>query len=248
MACTKTERNEPVGYTITFSVPQADDAGRQDLESLFAGLQTIVLPDRQKRGYPSYTCFIPAQNSQSADAIVKQLKGVKGIASLSKMPVNAHVRESLLSQLGSKMFSTHVDATAMRDDELQNTVNRQLKEKGFHNISVTVTRNENDVRTLQLHPAEDAPNYSVNLSIDDKGTKMVLQEEKISNSNGPAMSDKPQVDFGSMTDAQVRDYIRREYGKGLRDENIKITRTAEEIAIDIKLSDNKEELMRFRLQ
>jgi hypothetical protein len=55
------------------------------------------------------------------------------------------------------------------------------------------------------------------------------------------------VDFGSMTDAQVREYIRRQYGKGLRDENIKITRTAEEIAIDIKQSDKKEEIMRFKL-
>ncbi|CAA9536585.1 MAG: hypothetical protein AVDCRST_MAG96-3955 [uncultured Segetibacter sp.] len=247
LACTKTERTEPVGNTVSFSVPEHDDAARTQLESLIGGLQTVVLADKQKAGYLSYTCFIPAENSRPADAVIGELKAIKGIAGLSSMPVNAQVRESLLSQVGYKIFSTHVDATAMRDDEMQNTVMRQLKEKGFNNISVTVTRNEKGVRTLQLHPAEDAGNYFIDLSIDDKGTKMVLQEENRRIANKPKIADKPKVNFGRMTDAQVRDYIRSQYGKQLRDENIKVTRTSEEIAIDIKQSDKKEEIMRFRL-
>jgi hypothetical protein len=248
LACTKTERTEPVGHTVSFSVPEGDDAARQQLESHIGGLQTVVLPDRQKRGHLSYTCFIPAQNSRSADAVINGLNGIKGVAGLTTMPVNAQVRESLLSQLGTKIFSTHIDATALRDDELQNTVMRQLKEKGFNNISVTVTRNENGIRTLQLHPAKDAPNYIVDMSINDKGTKMVLQEEKRSIADRHTTAEGPQVDFGSMTDAQVRDYVRRRYGKELRDEKIKITRTAEEISIEIKQSDTKEEIMQFRLK
>jgi hypothetical protein len=51
-----------------------------------------------------------------------------------------------------------------------------------------------------------------------------------------------------MTDAQVRDYIRQQYGKELQDENIKITRTAEELSINIKQSDKQEEIMRFKLK
>jgi hypothetical protein len=247
LACTKTERTEPVGYTVSFSVPEGDDAARQELERIVGGLQTVVSPDRHKPGYLSYTCFIPSQYSHSADAVISQLKAIKGVVGLSTMPVNAQVRESLLSQLGSKIFSTHVDATGLGDDELQNTVNRQLKEKGFNNISVTVIRNEDGIRTLQLHPSEDGPNYIIDMSIDDKGTRMVLQEEKRTLTDRPIIANKPPVDFGSMTDAQVREYIRRQYGKGLRDENIKITRTAEEIAIDIKQSDKKEEIMRFKL-
>jgi hypothetical protein len=247
LACTKTEHTEPVGNTISFTVPEGDGAARQALEPIFGGLQTVVLPDRQKRGYLSYTSFIPAQSSRSADAVISQLKAVKGIAGLSTMPVNAQVRESLLSQLGSKIFSTHVEASGLGDDELQNTVNRQLKEKGFINISVTVVRNESGVRTLQLHPAENGPNYIIDMSIDDKGTRMVLQEERRTIANRPKSSEGSNVDFGSMTDAQVREYIRRQYGKGLRDENIKITRTAEGIAINIKQSDKKDEIMRFKL-
>lgn len=248
LACTKTEHTEPVGNAISFSVPEGNDAARQQLESLVGGLQTVVTPDRQKRGYLSYTCFIPAQSSWSAEAVINQLKSVKGIVGLSTVPVNAQVRESLLSQLGSKIFSTHIDATALRDDELQNTVNRQLKEQGFNNITVTVARNENGVRTLQLHPTEDAPNYIIDMSIDDKGTRMVLQEERRTITDGPKTAKGPSVDFGNMTDAQVREYIRSQYGKGLPDEAIKITRTAEEIAIDIKQSDKKEEIIRFKLR
>jgi hypothetical protein len=74
-----------------------------------------------------------------------------------------------------------------------------------------------------------------------------LQEERRT-SNRPSGEEKPQVNFGSMTDAQVRDYIRGEHGKGLRDENITITRTADEIAITIRQSDQKEEIMRFKLR
>ena len=248
LACTKTERTEPVGQTVSFSVPEGDDAARQALEGIVGGLQTVVSPDKQKQGYLSYTSFIPAQSSHSVEAVISQLKSVKGIAGLSTMPVNAQVRESLLSQLGSKIFSTHVEASGLSDDELQNTVNRQLKEQGFNNITVSVIRNENGIRTLQLHPAKDAPNYSIDMSINDKGTRMVLQEERRTRTDGSKTVDKPKVDFGNMTDAQVRDYIRRQYGTQLGDENIKITRTAEEIAIDIKQSDKREEILRFRLK
>ncbi len=247
LACTKTERTEPVGQTLSFSVPVGDDAVKHQVESLVGGLQTVVSPDGQKPGYLSYTCFIPAQNSQSTNAVVNGLKAVKGVVGLITMPVNAQVKESLLSQLGSKLFSTHVDATAMTDDEMQNTVMRQLKEQGFNNISVSVTRNEKGVRTIELHPGKEGPNIFIDVSTDDKGTRMVLQEEKRTTAKNPPVTSEPQPDFGSMTDSQVREYIRRQYGKGLRDGNITITRTTEEIAITIKQSNQKEEIMRFKL-
>jgi hypothetical protein len=80
LACTKTESTEPMGNTISFSVPaKNDDAVKQAFESLTGGLQPVVLPDGQKPGYLSFTCFIPAQHSRSADAVVQQLKGIKGI-------------------------------------------------------------------------------------------------------------------------------------------------------------------------
>jgi hypothetical protein len=248
LACTKTERTEAVGHAVSFSVPEGNDATRLELERLIGGLQTVVSSDGQKPGYLSYTCFIPAQGSRSGDALIGSLKGVKGISGLSTVPVNAQVRESLLSQLGSKIFSTHVDATGLSDDDLQNTVNRQLKEKGFTDISVTVIRNENGVRTLQLQPAENGSNYIIDMSIDDKGTRMVLQEERRTITDKAKTGGEPIVDFGSMTDAQVREYFRHRYGTQIGDENINITRTPGEIAITIKQSDKKEEIMRFKLK
>lgn len=247
LACTKTERTEPVGQTILYSVPVADGAAIQALEPIVGGLQTVISPDRQKPGYLSYTTFIPAQSSRSADAVINQLKAVKGVTGLSTVPLSTQVRESLLSKLGSKIFSTHVDATDMSDEEMQNSVNRQLKEQGFNHISVTVTRNEKGIRTLELHPGKEGPNISIDVSVDDKGTKMVLQEEKGVTPKTTNVTSEPQPDLGSMTDAQVQDYIRRKYGKDLRDEAIKINRTAEEIAISIRHSDKKEEIMRFKL-
>jgi hypothetical protein len=248
LACTKTDSTEPVGQTVSFSVPVGDGAAIKALEPIIGGLQTVIAPDRQKSGYLSYTVFIPAQSSRSSEAMINKLKGVKGIFGLSSMPVNAPVRESLLSQLGAKIFSTHIDATALSDDEVQNALMRQLKEKGFNHISVTVGRNEKGIRTIELHPGKEGPNYMIDVSVDDNGTKMVLQEEKRTTTNNVNSADEPKVDFGSMTDAQVREYIRRQYGKDLQDGNIKITRTAEEIAIDIKQSDKIEEVLRYKLK
>ncbi|HEY1021051.1 MAG TPA: hypothetical protein VGE06_02005, partial [Flavisolibacter sp.] len=208
LACTKTERTEPVGQTVSFSVPVGDGAAILALEPVIGGLQRVISPDRQKPGYLFYTTFIPAQSSRSADAVISGLKGVKGITGLSMVPVNARVRESLLSQLGANVFSTHVAASGLDDADLQNTVNRQLKEQGFHHITVTVTRNEKGARTLQLHPAKDAPNYFIDMSLDDKGTRMVLQEEKRTITDRAKTGEEPAVDFGSMTDAQVRAYFR----------------------------------------
>ena len=248
LACTKTEYTEPVGQTLSFSVPNGDEAARQAVEPIIGGLQTVFSPDKQKPNYLSYTSFIPAKSNPSADAIISQLKKVKGIADLSIVPVNAQVKESLLSQLGNKIFSTHVNATGLSDNELQSTVNRQLREKGFNDILVAVTRDKNGLRTLELHPAKDASNYIVDMSIDDTGTRMVLKEERRTTADKPKTSEGPNVDFTNMTDAQVRDYIRQQYGKELQDENIKITRTAEELSINIKQSDKQEEIMRFKLK
>jgi hypothetical protein len=247
LACTRTERTEPVGQTVSFSVPVGDGAAIQALEPIVGGLQTIISPDRQKPGYLFYTTFIPAQSSRSADAVIHKLKGITGITGLSMVPLNTKVRESLLSRLGSKIFSTHVDANDLSDEEMQNTVNRQLKEQGFNHISVTVTRNEKGVRTLQLQAGNVGPNYMIDVSADDNGTKMVLKEENGGKPKNTNVSSEPQPDFGNMTNAEVRDYIRLRHGKDLRDEAIKITRTAEEIAISITKSDRKEEIMRFRL-
>jgi hypothetical protein len=247
LACTKTEHTEPVGNTVSFSVPEKDDAAKQTLESLVGSLQTVITPDRHKPGYLSYTCFIPARHSQSADAVINRIKAIKGITGLSTAPMSARVRASLLSHLGYKFFSTHVDATALRDEDLQNTLMKQLKEKGITDISVTVTRNEKGARTLQLHPARNARNYSIDMTIDDKGTRMVLQEEKRTVGERHTRTEEPQVDFGSMTDGEVRDFIRSRHGKHLRDENIKISRTANEIGIDIQESDQQEQILRFKL-
>ena len=246
LACTKTEHTEPLGQTVSFSLPVGDGAAIRALEPIVGGLQTVISPDGQKPGYLSYTTFIPAQSSRSADAVINKLQTVKGITGLSSRPLNTKVETSLLSQLGSKIFSTHVDANDLSDEEMQNTVNRQLKDQGFHHISVTVTRNEKGVRTLQLQAGKGGPNYLIDVSVDDEGTKMVLQEEKGGIPKNTNVTIEPQPDFGSMSDAQVREYIRRRHGKDLRDEAIKITRTAEEIAISIQQSDKQEEIMRFK--
>jgi hypothetical protein len=164
------------------------------------------------------------------------------------MPVNAKVKESLLSQLGNKIFSTHVDDNALSDEEMQNTLMRKLKEQGFNNISVTVTRNKNGVRTLELHPGKEGPNIFIDVSRDNNGARMVLQEEKTTTAKKPPVTARPQPNFGSMTDAQVREYVRSQNGNDIRDEDITISRTAEEIAITIKQSDQKEEIMRLKLR
>jgi hypothetical protein len=259
LACTKTEHNVPVGHTISFNVPKGDDAARVQLESLVSGLQTVVSPHPQKPGYLAYTCFIPAESNKSADAVVNNLKGInlkglkdnlkgiKGITDLTAVPVNAQVRASLLSQVGNKIFRTHIDAAALRDDEMQNNINRQLKEQGINNISVSVTRNEKGIRTIELLPGKGGPNYFIDVSQDDKGTRMVLQEER-SNANRSNISEKLMVGFGSMTDAQIRAYIRSEYGTQLLDKDIKITRSEEQIEININKGAKKEEIIRFKLR
>ena len=248
LACTKTERSEPVGNTISFTLPELNDAGRKELESVIGDMQTVVRPDAKKPGHLLYTGFVPAQSSPSADAIVQKLKRLKGIDGLSTIPVNAQVRESLLSQLGGKIFSTHIKADALSDGELSRKLKKQLQEQGFNNVEVTVGKDENGVRTLKLLPVvggSDDPNYFIDVSIEDKGTRMELQEVKRTGSSSQIV--EPKVDFGSMTDAQVKDYIRSKYGKELSDENIKITRTPKEIEISIKKDDKTEEIIAFKL-
>lgn len=247
LACTKTEHIQPVGQTISFSLPVGNGAAIQALEPIIGGLQTVISPDKQQQGYLSYTTLIPAQSSLPANAVINKLKAVKGVTRLSTMPLSTKVRESLLSQLGSKFFSTHVDANAMSDEEMQKTLNLQLMEHGFNDISVTITRNEKGVRMLQLNAGKVGPNVLIDVSADNKGTKMVLQEESGTTPRTTNIKSEPDPHFGSMTDAEVREYVRRKQGKDLSDEAIKISRSAEEITISIKRNEQQEEIMRFKL-
>ncbi len=248
LACTKTQHTELVGTTVSFSVPQNDDAAKAGIERLVHGMQSVITPSTARLGYLSYTSFIPAGNNPSVDGIVHQLRYVHGIMDLSIARVNAQVRESLLSQLGSKIFSTHIDSNELTDDEVQAALMKQLKKQGFDNISVTVTRDAKGLRTLELHPGKGGPNYRIDVSRDDTGTRMVLEQKKTTTAHNPPVAMAPPADFANMNDAQVRDYIRRHYGNDLRDEAIKVNRTAAEILIDIKRSDKQTEILRFKLR
>ncbi len=56
-------------------------------------------------------------------------------------------------------------------------------------------------------PGRDANNYMIDMTMDNKGTRMMLQEERRTNANTPGTADTPAVSFESMTDTQVRDHI-----------------------------------------
>jgi hypothetical protein len=236
VACTKTERTEPIGYTVSFAVPEGNKQIFQKIQSLSGG--TSVVADNIIAGYISYTFFI---NSGKAgkEFLTKELQAIKGINQLSIVPVNTQVKESLASRLSYKIFNKHFDATGVEDDVLKQSIESQLKNCNIIAEVEFFTRNGH--RLIKLKPAAGSVNYSIDLSIKDGPRKMVLHEEK-------RMFDSPPVDMSSMTDAQVRDFIRTKLGAGLNDDDIIIQRTEEDLLITIKQNDKEEKSLRFKLK
>jgi hypothetical protein len=98
---------------------------------------------------------------------------------------------------------------------------------------VTVKTTEKGQRMVQLVPNGKAGNYSIGLSIRDGFTRTELKEEI-------RTLIEPAVELSALTDAQLRDRMRKEQGAHLCDEDILITRTTDHISIVIKQGEETE--------
>lgn len=235
VACTKTERTEAIGYTVSFVAPENNKQVFQKIQSLTGGTQVVA--DNNIPGFVSYTFFIPTGKA-TTESLTRELQGINGIHQLSIVPVNTQVKESLASRLSYKIFNKHIDATGVPDDVLQQSIEIQLKNSGLDvNVEIVLKNNH---RSIRLKPAAGSDDFTIDLSIQDGPRKMVIQEEK-------RTMDTPPVDMSSMTDAQVRDFIRTKHGAALKDEEIKIKRTEEDVLITIKQNEKEEKSLRFKL-
>jgi hypothetical protein len=226
-----------VGYTATFSLPEANDAARQQLDRISgAGMQTVAAPNKAREGMLLYNCFIPA--GAKSEALLNQLRTVPGIEGFSVTPMTTEVKESLLSQVSYKIFRTHIDATSLSAEELRARIEGQLRSSGINEVGVNIIQTDKGHKLVRLVPGGKGVDYHIKLNVDDGPNRTELVEEH-------RTSKAPALDAAAMTDAALRDYIRKDRGAHLKDGDIQISRSAEGVKVIIKPNNTEEDVLLF---
>ena len=165
-----------------------------------------------------YTAVLKSVTDEQLNNYRKELESI-GVTTVKFIPVNQNVKRPLYSAALNDFFSININATGMSDEELENLVQKQLKEEGvdmkIHFKTGTEGRRDIIIEKEDFDNASKEPKtYEIN--IDDKNgeEKIKLMQKKID-------ADK----FKGKTDQEIRDIVKKDLDNpNLRDDEIQITR------------------------
>jgi hypothetical protein len=228
--------HETVGYMLTWTVPQNDDAAQKINALSWIDKSKLTVNENTNNGetVSLYTLLLPNTTQEQVESYNADLEKIKDIKTVNIFPLNEDVKRPLYSAALYKFFRVNIDATKMNDEELKQEVTRQMKEAGFNNPNVEFKTDEFGRRIFNLklehqdNQGKDPQNFELN--VNDGNIKEVLKF-----STKPLDKEK----LKNMTDDQIRQLIKEQH-KDLQidDKDILIERKNGDVTINVKKEDN----------
>jgi hypothetical protein len=228
--------HETVGYMLTWTVPQNDDAAQKINALSWIDKSKLTVNENTNNGetVSLYTLLLPNTTQEQVESYNADLEKIKDIKTVNIFPLNEDVKRPLYSAALYKFFRVNIDATKMNDEELKQEVTRQMKEAGFNNPNVEFKTDEFGRRIFNLklehqdNQGKDPQNFELN--VNDGNSKEVLKF-----STKPLDKEK----LKNMTDDQIRQLIKEQH-KDLQidDKDILIERKNGDVTINVKKEDN----------
>jgi hypothetical protein len=230
-------QTENLGNMLSWSIP----AGNTDAISKIDNLNWLKDAQFSKNENTNngvneilYTAVLKNASEDQIAGYKKDLETI-GVLGLKVIPMNADVKRPLYSAALNNFFSININATGMSDEELQNEVQRQLKEQGV-DMKIqfkTGTDGKRDI-IVEKHNmdniSKNPKTYEIN--IDDKNG-----QEKIKLMQKKADPEK----FKGKSDREIREMVKKDLNNPeLKDDNIKITRENGEVQVKVEVK--KEEI------
>lgn len=220
---------ESAGQMITLVTPADNTGFREKMNALPWMKSAQVTSNESTDGGVSqilYTIILPNTTEEQVKAYSKELEAIGGITTIRIKSLDYDLKRPLYSAALDNFFSINIDATGMSDRELENEVQRQLKEQGVE-MKVQFTTGTDGRRDIRIENPESEKNpKSFELTIDENNgnEKFKLFQKK-------ADPEK----FRGKSDDQIRKMVKEELkNPDIKDEDIKITRTGDDVQIMVE--------------
>ena len=177
-----------------------------------------------------YTAILKTVTDEQANNYRKELESL-GVTSVKFIPVNQDVKRPLYSAALNNFFSININATGMSDEELQNEVQRQLKEQ-VEDMKIQFKTGTDGKRDIMIENhcdenlSKDPISYEINIDDNNGQEKIKMMQKK-------ADPDK----FKGKTDREIREIVKKDLNNpDLKYNDIKITRENGEVQVKVELN------------
>lgn len=242
-------QNETVGHVITWSV-ENQEAGDKSTSLPWVDKNSLSVNENENGDSKiiSYNLILGNSTMEQVQSYSKELEAIPGVLTVNLLPLTEEVERPLYSKMLDDVFKIDINAKNMTDEELSAEVERQLKEGGIDVQTINFRRDENNRRLIDIKMSENGKNGAFQLDINDGNQKMRIEERR---KDG---TEEVEFNIKGKSDEEIRQMVKDKFkDQNLQDGDILITRTGEEVSVDIvqKSKDgnqNTEMKMKMKLQ
>jgi hypothetical protein len=247
---------KPIGYiiSITTSPRNAEDmmtvlkiAGQGQM---LAGTSTEILN--------SCLYAIPT-GKKSKQKLAIELQAVPSFSNVHVVALSKSIKKAELSEVRKIFAGFGWDSSSVSDEELSLFIVSKLKGEYTYYIDIDNKRIGKRTVKIYIKRLEDHPQFSPDWlkkgdrkkneiqngkqTLDDIETGTVLLKSAAVEVEPPPPPISPPKDLNQMTDAQITQWMRKNDSRNLKDKDIEVKRTSEEILITIKVDEQTETLI-----
>src|SRR4030095_8216799 len=164
---------ESAGQMITLTVPAENTEFQAKMNELpWMKNAQVTSNENTNDGKTQilYTIVLPNTTEEQVKNYSKELEAIGGITTIRMKSRNYDLKRPLYSAALDDFFSIKIDATGMSDEELQNEVQRQLKEQGV-DVKFQFKTGPDGKRDIFIEKTEDDK-----LSKDPKNFELTIDE------------------------------------------------------------------------
>ena len=230
-------QNDTVGYVLTWTASKTDNNSVLDNLKKFDWYKNsnVSAADKILNGneWTEYKLLVQSTDDKAVISCKNDLEKIKQITSIKIVPINQSVKRPVYSAALNSFFKIDINSSKMSDEQVQAEITRQLKDAGFDNASVSYKPDEKGRSRLEIKFPENinsGDNKTIQVDVDNDNSHQVIKMK----------TEKPDVDFSKMTDAEIRSYIKNQNkDDNLTDKDIQITREGSNVKININKQETK---------
>ena len=243
----------PIGYIISISTSQSNIEDLLTVLKITGQGQLLLGTSTEAQHTNLYA--IPA-GKKSEQELATQLQAVPAFSKVQVVALSKSIKKTELSEVRKIFSDLNWDASSVSDDKLSSFIVSKLKGQYTYYIDVDHKRIGKRPVKMSIKRLEEHTQFSPDwLKIsdrkknemqdgkqthDDIETGIVLIKSEGVEVEPPPPPSPPPEDLHQMTDAQIILWMQKNDSRNLKDEEIEVKRSSEEIFITINLDEQTE--------
>ena len=243
----------PIGYIISISTSQNNTEDMRTVLKIAGQGQVLFGTSTEAQ---CTNLYATQAGKKSKQKLTTQLQAVPGFSKVNVVALSRSIKKTELSEVRKIFADLDWDSSSVSDDELSFFIVSKLKGQSIYYIDLGYKRIGKGPVKMSIKRLEEHPQYSPDwLKKSDRKkkdtqtgkqthdyieTRTVLLKTEAVEVEPPPPPMPPPKDLHQMTDVQITQWMRKNDTRNLKDEDIEVKRTSEEILITINLDEQTE--------